>query len=478
MSGMDWGDYGKDAPSGGGIRLRILHDAIVNRTPIDVEIPGGKAVIMTTDSVLSDIKSVIDGNLEYDSPDKSKTNNFVSRYSRKSVLQAIQKVGKDNKCTLITFTKITKTVEFGSNQGSGGGSDNTALFEGAACWVTAYRYTLGNKNIDVDYVIPMHELASVSGSVSTDKSLGEIYDFISNDSDWMKSSIRTANKLYSTTKFRNTKFKFYRGTGIVKTIESHYKKVNKEDGKPFSQINKWSPADIYMCECDFDMDIYTNEMTFQGGINRVLQNLIRDKKLIGVSLKKVTTSSANLTEHNFTRASLTVRKPFTRVYSNSLMNSMDVYLEGTGVSVQFRATDSEGKTWQGEVMGTSAKHGRVGGGVMNYIMEAVYGEGNGVWKDYPSAAAVSSASRGNALDQKIFDLARDNQSNVMATGEQVSKEDISRMRPQWKFAKYLGLLVVDQLMRGTKIQRDEITTRIYLYATSASDDSAPYIKIS
>jgi hypothetical protein len=160
------------------------------------------------------------------------------------------------------------------------------------------------------------------------------------------------------------------------------------------------------------------------------------------------------------------------------MNSMDVYLEGTGVSVQFRATDSEGKTWQGEVMGTSAKHGRVGGGVMNYIMEAVYGEGNGVWKDYPSAAAVSSASRGNALDQKIFDLARDNKSNVMKTGEQVSLEDISRMRPQWKFAKYLGLLVVDQLRRGTKVQRDEITTRIYLYATAASDDSAPYLKIS
>ena len=129
-------------------------------------------------------------------------------------------------------------------------------------------------------------------------------------------------------------------------------------------------------------------------------------------------------------------------------------------------------------MGTSAKHGKIGGGVMNYIMESVYGEGNGVWKDYPSAAATSVASKGNALDQKIFDLARDNQSNVMATGEQVSLEDIQRMRPQWKFAKYLGLVVVDQLMNGTKAQRDEITTRIYLYATSASDDSAPYIKIS
>ncbi len=478
MAGMDWGDYGKDAPSGGGIRLRVLYDAIINRELLDVEIAGAKALITADESVLSDMKNCLDGKLDYDSPNKAATNNFVAKYKGKKSLNAIQKEGKKNKLTAITFTKIKKTEQFGSNKGSGGGSDATALFEGAACWVTAYRYTLGNTDIDVDYVIPMDELQAVSGSVDTDEPLDKIHQFLIDDPAWMKSSIKTANKLYSATKYRNPNFKFYRGTGVVKTIEDHFKIVNKEDGRPFSDINKWTPADIYMCECDFDMDIYTKEMTFQGGVNKVLKDLIKEKKLIGVSLKKVTASSANLTEHNFTKASLTVSKPFTRVGSKSLLNSMDVYLEGTGVSVQYRATDAAGKTWQGEVMGTSAKHGKIGGGVMNYIMESVYGEGNGVWKDYPSAAATSVASKGNALDQKIFDLARDNQSNVMATGEQVSLEDIQRMRPQWKFAKYLGLLVVDQLMNGTKAQRDEITTRIYLYATSASDDSAPYIKIS
>ena len=82
-----------------------------------------------------------------------------------------------------------------------------------------------------------------------------------------------------------------------------------------------------MCECDFDMSIYTNEMTFQGGVNKVLLDLINEKKLIGVSLKKVTGNTANLTEHNFTRASLTVKKPFVKAIKNSY-NSMDVYLEG------------------------------------------------------------------------------------------------------------------------------------------------------
>ena len=476
MAAMTMGDYGKDAPTGGGIRLRVLYDAIVNRELIEVE-SGGKALVMTSPEVLSDMKKVIEGKMKFDSPDKTNKNNFSGKYSGKKVLKEIKKKGRANVSTDITLTKITKTVAFGSNKGSGGGAAATALFEGAACWVTAYRYTL-NKDIDDDYVISLQDLQAVSSSVSTDEPLEKIHQFLIDDPSWMKSSIRTANKLYSTQKYRNKEFMFHRGTGIVNTVENHFKKVNAADGRPFSNINKWTPADIYMCHCDFDTSIITNEMTFQGGINKVLLDMISQKKLIGVSLKKVEQASANLTEHNFTRASLTVKKPFVSVGSKSLMGSMDVYLKGSGVSVQYRATDKEGKTWQGEVMGAAAKHGKVGGGVMNYIMESVYGEGKGVWVDYPDAASVSVAARGNALDKKIYDLAVKNDKYVCESGEEVSMELISKMRPQWKFAKYLGLVVVDRMMGGSKDQRDEITTRIYLYATSASDNSAPYIKVS
>lgn len=476
MSGMTMGDYGKDAPSGGGIRLRILYDAIVNRELIEVE-SGGKALIMTSDAVMEDMKSVIDGNLLFDSPDKTNQNNFAAKYTRKKVLTEIKRQGRRNVSKEIGFTGIKKTTQFGSNKGSGGGADATALFEGAACWMTAYRYSL-RKDIDVDYTVTLEDLEAVSGSVETDEPLGKIHDFIMNDPDWMKSSIRTANKLYGATKYRNTNFKFHRGTSIVDTVEDHFKIVNREDGRPFSDINKWTPADIYMCDHSFDTSLITNEMTFQGGFNKVLLDLIESKQLIGVSLKKVTTNTANLTEHNFTRASLTVSKPFQSVGSKSLMGSMDVYVKGQGVSVQFRATDREGKAWQGEVMGSSAKHGKIGGGVMNYIMESVYGDGNGVFSEYDNAKDVSTAARLGSLDSKIFALANKRSGFVCAEGEVPNLQEISAMRDQWKFAKYLGLVVVDQMMSGTKAQRDEITTRMYLYATSASDNSAPYIKIS
>lgn len=476
MAAMTMGDYGKDAPSGGGIRLRVLYDAIVNRELIEVE-SGGKALIMASDDVMSDMKSVIDGKLAFDSPDKTNQNNFAAKYSGKKVLKEIKKKGKVNSSTDITFTKIKKTTAFGSNKGSGGGADATALFEGAACWVTAYRYTL-KKDIDIEYPITLKDLEGVSSSVSTDRSVEEIHKFLENDIAWMKSSIRTANKLYSNQKYRNKNFIFHRGTGIVNTVEGHFKKVNKADGSPFANINKWTPADIYMCDCDFDSSMITNEMTFQGGLNKILLDLIKTKKLIGVSLKKVESNTTNLTEHNFTKASLTVKKPFESVGSKSLMGSMDVYLFGEGYRIQFRATDKEGKTWQGEMIGKAAKHGKIGGGVMNYILESVYGEGNGIWREYNSAASVSIAARGNALDNKIFDLASKNSQYVMDKDESLDLKFISGMRPQWKFSKYIGLTLVDVLMSGSKDERDEITTRIYLYATSASDSSAPYIKVS
>ena len=479
MAAMSMGDYGKPAPSGGGIRLRVLYDAIVNRELIDVE-TGGKALIMTSDEVIEDMKNVIDGKMAFDSPNKTDTNNFVSKYTRKNVLRAIKKQGRKNVSTEIGFTKIKKTSAFGSNKGSGGGADATALFEGAACWVTAYRYSL-NKNIDPEYIITLEDLKSVASSVSTDKSVEDIHKFLIDDPSWMKSSIRTANKLLFYDSYRNNNFKFYRGTGIVNLIEKHYQKVNPLEGRPFANINKWTPADIWMYEeGSFDTSIITNELTFQGGFNKVLLDLLKQKKLIGVSLKKVETAEASIKAYNFVRHSseLANRKKFVSVGSKTLMNSMDVYFYGEGYRIQFRATDAEGKTWQGEMIGRSAKHGKIGGGVMNYQLEAVYGEGNGMWREYASASTVSAAARSGALDAKIYQLAEKNAQYVCDDGEVIDLATISGMRPQWKFSKYLGLTLVDILMSGNKKQRDEVATKIFLYATSSSDDSAPFIKVS
>jgi hypothetical protein len=482
MAGMTMGDYAKPAPSGGGIRLRILYDAIVNREMLEV-VSGGKALIQTSDEVLEDMKKVIDGKMAFDSPNKTDRNNFVGKYSGKKVLKQIKKQGNKNVSTDIVLTKITKTTAFGSNKGSGGGASATALFEGAACWVLAYRYSL-NTAIDVDYQITLEDFEKVKAKVFTTKSMEDIHQYLVDNPDWMKSSILTANKLTFYNDYVNDNFKFYRGTGIVDPISNHFRVVNKASGRPFSDINKWSPADIWMYDGSItDTSIFTNEMTFQGGYNKVLLDLLKEKRLIGVSLKKVE-REATIKAYNFTRHSsrLEEQKKFRSIGSNSLYGSIDVYLVGEGYKTQFRDTAGDGSTWQGEIVGTtagtSAKHGKIGGGVVNYLLESIYGEGNGIFKDYTSVSSIAIASKNGGLDRKLYTLANKRSSNVLKEGEVVDMNLIKNMPTQWKFSKYIGLMLCDILMGGNMKNRNEFTTKLYLYATSASDDSAPFIKVS
>ena len=49
---------------------------------------------------------------------------------------------------------------------------------------------------------------------------------------------------------------------------------------------------------------------------------------------------------------------------------------------------------------------------------------------------------------------------------------------QWKFSKFLGLEVVDIIMQGNSQQRNEVSSRLYQYAASRTDKSAPFLKVS
>ena len=170
-----------------------------------------------------------------------------------------------------------------------------------------------------------------------------------------------------------------------------------------------------------------------------------------------------------------------------------------------RDTSGKGNTWQGEITGGSsfgdgAKGGRVGGGVLNKILEAVYGEGNGCFRNHDVDSA-KRAAHGNTLDKMIFDLADRNQ-GVLLMGDRgnlykhrnPSKTRLSEVltmervqsadnkdrakKHQWKFSKFLGLEVVDIVMSGNSAERNETASRLYQYAASRTDKSAPFLKVS
>ena len=473
MANVTWRKLGQ-VNNKGDMYLLVVFDAIHRRRELEVE-SHGKVLLTAPQKVYDDMEDVFNGDLPYDSPDGH--DSFKSRYSgAKGKVLEVRKIGKTKKIDTIGFTKIKKTQEFGSNTGSGAGAKATEMFESAACWMTALAYKHGG--LPVGYVLKESDFDVVKSHVDTTASQRECFMFLNNNSDWMTSTIKTANKLYDTQEFKNTNFHFYRGKAVVDTVEEHFKVVNKNAGRPFSNVNKWTPADIYMCECNFDTTSITDTVNF-ADLNRQMMKLIKDKKLIGVSLKGLGSGEANISKKNFIGGPKKQDRTFSGMRAKSLFGSMDVYFTASpgNIEVQFRATDTAGKTWQGEVMGESAKHGKIGGGVLDNVLKKVLGDNNGLFKKtgYTKTSAIASAA--DNLDDEILKLAVANK-DMFADDEDIKLTDITGMPKKWKFAKYMGLVLADIMRTASKKEQDDIATKLYLYATSESDESAPYIKIS
>jgi len=489
----------------GQMRLATLINIIEERRAVPVTgAAGPNAVITCSSDVLKDMQDCVDGRLEFNDP-IGNADTFTKRYKKRGkagqILTALKVSGNETKEYQISPAGLVKTTELGSTGGSGAGAENTDLFEGAACWVGAFRYSL-NGPIQDDYTCTLEDFRSVRNHVETKESMQDIHEYLMDNPDWMQSSIRTANALYADMRYRNTSFHWYHGNDFVQAINDHWKVVNDREEKPFADVNKWTPADIWLCDCSISSPVTTFEEYFAGW-NSLLMELVTQKKLIGVSLKKVTANTARLERTNMGEAR--PRKSFVSCGANSMFGSIDTYFDGQGFKMQMRDTSCKGNTWQGEIVGGSAfgagaKGGRVGGGVLDKILESVYGEGNGCFRNHDVDSA-KRAAHGSTLDQSIYNLADRNKGVVVMgdRGNLYKHRNTSRTREteeltmdrvqsadnkttakkhQWKFSKFLGLEVVDIVMSGTSVQRNDVSSRLYQYAASRTDKSAPFLKVS
>ena len=335
------------------------------------------------------------------------------------------------------------------------------------------------------------KIAAVSAKVSTDKSWSEVKSFLENNQDWVESSNKTANALYS--RFQGGDYTWYRGKGtIINALSNAFTRLQNthivpETGlqaKPFANLNKWTPADLWACDTSCVSSADMKGFTTFAAFNEFLQQNARSGKLIGISLKQVERKDANLQEVNMGEVKKVAK--LSGIYAKSF-TSLDVwmYTSGVNLSVQFRDTSGNaGLTWQGEVIGSAAKHGKIGGGVINLLCQQVYGS-----PLYGNLDNIKSQARSGALNVPILRLAETHKSNIDGSmntegrtniteiNAEIIQEQYDRSDPkgQWSFSKYMGLLLIDKLMSGSA---DEFAQLVYLYATSQSRESAPFFKVS
>jgi len=150
-----------------------------------------------------------------------------------------------NTNAIVKITDIKKTKEFGGGGGSGAGADITKLAESAQCLYSALVFYVFSKQIKLDEPITLEQFKKASKHIVTDENLDNMINNLPDD--WVKSSILGANKLYE--KYGSLKssknFIFHRGSSTVDQIEGSFKRINRSENA-FGNINKWSPADIYI----------------------------------------------------------------------------------------------------------------------------------------------------------------------------------------------------------------------------------------
>ena len=474
----------KTDPTGVGVsRAAVLYKVIREGTPIEMVGGGKRAIQARSNEILDALKKA------GDTTDDGAHATLKRVFSGKKPLKYITKNGTVE----IRLSDIEKTEMFGSNKGSGGGARGTALQESAAAWFSAVRFSLSK---DITEQPTDKQFDAVASLVSTDKSLDEIKEFLEENNDWVETCCATANKLYD--KFgKKNGYNWYRGGSFVDSINAHFKKVNTSyDTPPFANLNKWTPADIWACECSFDKS-EMRETTKFSSFNAYLKKAIDDKILFGISLKKTASTEVSIQEINYDKSRPTFS--FDSIYAKSF-ESLDMWMYITGISVQFRDTSGGGGLqWQGEAVGSKAKHGKIGGGVYSGILEEVTGE-----PLYTNIDLIKTDARSGKLKDDVLQLSLDYTNKVVGAesgqkGVRLQRiEDVTKLsgrakkekleeminqrhnetKGQWTFSKYLGLLMVDRLMNMTDTERHKFSNLVGLYATSQHRDSAPFLKAS
>ena len=394
-------------------------------------------------------KSLKDSGITWKSSDEE----YPNGWSPSSFSGTVIKSDKNEKTEFIY--KSTQTKQ------SGGGAALTKLTESAQCVYAAIAAKRGG-NITSDD-ITKENIAAASSKFDVDEKIDNIINSL--PEDWHASCIKGANELYS--EFGGN-FKYERGSKNVKAIDKAFKDMKRVEGVRMD-INKWSPADMYLISAAFDPKCLLEENSFRG-LNQCMQERIQKKICIGVSLKKMV-GNAKIVDVNIDPSQ---KEPdgFSRfVFSDK---SMDGYVEcKSGAKIQFRAFAGAKLTgWQGEVSGKSAKHGKISLGPLNLLIKNHVGG----TKMISTGAARLVASNRAQVEKDIF--CGFHRYNPGANDKKVW-ETIREAEPVWLYSKWQVVKLFDTLKSiSSAKKRDQLVEDILLYAQSQSSLSAPYYKMS
>jgi hypothetical protein len=335
----------------------------------------------------------------------------------------------------------------GAGAGSGAGAYITSLAESAQCYYCAaawYGSDYSDKSLRAT-------AKYVQATASVDQVISELPE------NWVISCTKSADALYG--QFGTKRYTFHRGSSFVERINGTFNAINREQDL-FSNINKWSPADVW-----FATDKAMKEgFLFEdfNGINSYLLRMAKSKELLGVSLKQ--TDSAIVKRINFSRDPHSYKFLEATVGKRGFFESKDVYLFYDGGEIQFRGFP----TWQGEIKGKTANHGKISGGPTKAIVDKY----STTKLERQPLVEAAIKRKDKTFYKKFHDLYQKTVGRMKFEDfvEEVSSKDLN-----WQSSKYLGTQLV--YIMNTNKKRQLILSEFINYAKSQSEYSAPHIKV-
>ena len=337
------------------------------------------------------------------------------------------------------------------------------------------QYVIDNAGVTLDSVIDSAKLKTSYGKcVTTGASFEEIESI---DPDWKKSSIMGALRLKRP---YGSGYRYVRGGDLVDAVKGAFDKVKQAQKMTALDLNKWSPADIYLAKNGFTVQQLKQELdgvkTWESLNSRMLK-LMTSKTFIGVSHKKMK-SSATLIPVNVSSVDRhnTDKIKYEKVRSPIDSTSGYIYAKrgAQTVEINLRTFTSSGG-FSGEITGGgTARHGKVGHGAISRILKS-----HGLPELPDNQPSRRIAEQGG---EKMAEwIAKTSKDLGIVKSNQESQAEMTWLQKDTNYrqSKYLTLKlfeIIDGINDNDK--RDLVIEDMIRYATSTIRNvSGPYMKL-
>lgn len=416
-------------------------------------------------------------------------------------IYSTDKKAPSKKREAIACTKILKDDDMGGGGSRAKQSDNTGPTESGCAYYCSLAFNIIKGPLKV--------------SDCTDKNLNDAAKFVEATStyaqfkklgpeDWHEENVymNTANAVWSEFggKFIGTVY-CHRGSSFMKNLYEAFKVAKRldlsADGDKLTpgslNDDKWNPGDIWLSTFPPSSKPLKDCKNYSELRNCVLEYAGKDgvansTKLLAVSLKKPGNKNKAITREYNTKTRSNYKKGsvkfegFSFGKKGDFFSSNDVYLRIAGQDVQFRAFNTN-KSWQGNIIGTGALGGKIGGGNIDYYLKQSGLKGVSAAEGGAYREVVDSMlkQKDYTLLYKLYRKYVNKQRVANPAIEYKNEQDFDEARldeaPNFTWQKLMSMRMIDSLMSGSGKQRDEFALNLIRYAASNTELSTYFIKV-